>query len=254
MGPDIQNAASIHIRNLGKEYPGELGREHVFENLNISIEAGSFVCLIGRSGCGKSTLLDIISGVTEPTRGEIQFEEEGRGKENISVGYVFQDPTLLPWNTCLENIEYVHGNNPDYTDELAKHYLDMVGMSDCYNKYPTRLSGGQQQRLGVARALSIDPQVLLMDEPFSNLDEITAKKLRQELLDIWQKLQKTVVFVTHDITESIELSDRVLMLGDGEIYGDVRIPIDRPRSVDSEEFLKFRRSAIEIFESVETTE
>lgn len=254
MSPESRNAAGIQIQNLAKEYETEQNREQVFDNITVNIEAGSFVSLIGRSGCGKSTLLDIISGVGDPTSGDIKFEQDRDLTDDASIGYVFQDPTLLPWNTCVENIEYVHEDDPGYSEEVAKKYLDMVGLSDYYDTYPTRMSGGQQQRVGIARALSIDPQILLMDEPFSNLDEITAKKLRQEVLDIWQQLQKTVVFVTHDITEAIELSDRILMLGDGEIYGDVKIPIERPRSIDSEEFLKFRQSAIDTFERIQTHE
>jgi NitT/TauT family transport system ATP-binding protein len=127
----------------------------------------------------------------------------------------------------------------------------MVGLSEHYDKYPTQLSGGQQQRVGIARAFSIDPQILLMDEPFSNLDEITAENLRRELMDIWRELRKTVFFVTHDITEAIELSDRILMLGGGRIYADVEVPLERPREVDSEAFLTFRQEAIERFHSID---
>lgn len=249
-----QNAASIRVENLTKVYDTQGGQEVVFEDLNFEVEPGSFVSLIGRSGCGKSTLLNIISGVLEATSGEVRFVREQDPEEETELGHVFQDPTLLPWNTCVENIEYVHENNPDYTDDLARKYLDMVGLSDHYDKYPTRLSGGQRQRVGIARAFSIDPHILLMDEPFSALDEITAEELRAELLDLWKQLRKTVLFVTHDITEAIELSDRILMLGDGEIYGDVEIPLERPRSVDSEAFLKFRQEAIKQFQSIQTPE
>jgi len=242
-------AGRIVIENLSKEFDTSDGIEVVFEDLNIEIEPGSFVTLIGKSGSGKSTLLNIISGVLEPTAGEVRFESEGGGEAEI--GHVFQSPRLLPWDTCVRNIELVHEDNPDYIDSLAKKYLDLVGLGDHYDKYPTQLSGGQQQRVGIARALSIDPEILLMDEPFSNLDEITAESLRAELIDIWQQLNKTVFFVTHDINEAVELSDRILMLGNGEIYGDMEVPLERPRTVDSEEFLKFRQRAIEQFHSVD---
>ena len=244
------DAGWIHIEELGKVFETRAGSERVFEDVNVDIEPGSFVTLLGRSGSGKSTMLNIISNVLEPTEGQVRFEKQD-GTGEATLGHVFQSPRLLPWNTCVENIELVHENNPDYTRELAERYLDLVGLSDHYDKYPTQLSGGQNQRVGIARALSIDPEILLMDEPFSALDEITAEELRDLLLDIWKQLNKTVFFVTHDITEAIQLSDRMLMLGGGELYGDLEVPLERPREVDSDEFLRFRQKAIDHFYSVE---
>lgn len=244
------NAGWIHIDELGKEFDTKSGSERVFKDIAVDIEPGSFVTLLGRSGSGKSTMLNIVSGVLEPTEGEVRFESDS-GSNDVTLGHVFQSPRLLPWNTCVENIELVHENNPEFTRELAEEYLDLVGLSDHYDKYPTQLSGGQEQRVGIARALSIDPEILLMDEPFSALDEITAEELRALLLDIWQELDKTVFFVTHDITEAIQLSDRMLMLGDGRLYGDLEVTLDRPRRIDSDEFLKFRQRAIDRFYSVE---
>ena len=246
---EASTAGSIHVENLTKEFDTKQGHELVFEDLNFDIEPGTFVTLIGKSGSGKSTLLNIISDVLEPTSGEVRFETPDDSP--VTLGHVFQSPRLLPWNSCVENIEYVHEENPDYTDDLARQYLDLVGLAGHYDKYPGQLSGGQRQRVGIARALSIDPEVLLMDEPFSNLDEITAEELRDELMDIWQQLGKTIFFVTHDITEAIELSDRILMLGDGRIYNDYRIDLERPRSVDSAEFLKVREEALNHFHELE---
>lgn len=244
-------AGSISVDGLEKSFDTKQGSETVFEDVAFEVEPGTFVSLIGKSGSGKSTLLNIISGVLEPTAGSIEFGVQD-GDDDVDIGHVFQDPRLLPWNTCLRNIEYVHEDNPEFTSDLAKRYLDLVGLAEHYDKYPTQLSGGQQQRVGIARAFSIDPEILLMDEPFSSLDEITAGNLREELMEIWQELQKTVFFVTHDITEAIELSDRILMLGDGGIYEDVGVPLERPRNVDSDEFLQFRQEAIERFHSVDT--
>lgn len=242
---DTIQGASIHVRGLSKEFETENGAETVFEDLNFDIDSGSFTTLLGVSGSGKSTLLNILSGIMEPTSGTIEYQTQD-GSESI-IGHVFQSPRLLPWKSSIENLGFVHENNQDYSPELAKRYLDLVGLSDHYEKYPSQLSGGQKQRIGIARALSIDPDVLLMDEPFSNLDEITAEELREELLRIWRKLDKTVVFVTHDINEAVELADRILMLGKGQIYADIEVPLDRPRELDSEEFLKFRQEAIERF-------
>jgi NitT/TauT family transport system ATP-binding protein len=249
-GSDSGNkAGSIHIEDLGMVFDTQEGTERVFEGISLDIEPGSFVTLLGRSGSGKSTMLNIISDVLVPTEGRVYFESEDGG--GVTLGHVFQSPRLLPWNTAIENIEYVHEDNPDYSDETAKEYLDMVGLSGHYDKYPNQLSGGQRQRVGIARALSIDPEILIMDEPFSNLDEITAEELRKELLDIWQQLDKTVFFVTHDMTEAIQLSDRMLMLGDGEIYADLQVPLERPRQIDSDAFLQFRQRALDNFHSVQ---
>lgn len=246
---ESSTAGSIEVRNLTKEFDTKQGRELVFDDLNFRVEPGTFVTLIGKSGSGKSTLLNIVSGVLEPTSGEVSFESTD--ESSVTLGHVFQSPRLLPWNTVLENIEYVHENNPTYDAELGKRYLDMVGLSGHYDKYPSQLSGGQRQRVGIARAFSIDPEILLMDEPFSNLDEITAEELREELLGIWSRLGKTIFFVTHDITEAIELSDRILMLGNGQIFDDMTVELDRPRSVDSDEFLRTRQEAIDRFHATQ---
>ncbi|MGM0590434.1 MAG: ABC transporter ATP-binding protein [Halobacteriota archaeon] len=243
-------AGSIHIENLTKIFDTKQGYEEVFRDINTVVEPGSFTCLLGKSGAGKSTMLNIVTGILEPTEGQVRFEREG-SDEKVTLGHVFQSPRLLPWNTALQNIEFVHEHNPDYTPELGKKYLDLVGLEDHYDKYPSQLSGGQSQRVGIARALSIDPEIIIMDEPFSNLDEITAEILREELMDIWQRLNKTVFFVTHDMTEAIQLGDRLLMLGDGGMYGDVHIDMERPRQVDSEEFLKVRQDAIRTFHSID---
>lgn len=244
-------SAAIQVDGLTKEFETPERTEVVFQDISFEIEPGSFVSLVGRSGSGKSTLLNIVCGFMEPSLGQVKFESNGKFKDSVTIGHVFQEPRLLPWNTCIENIEYVHESNSNYSEEVAKQALDLVGLSDHYHKYPTQLSGGQQQRVGIARALSIDPEILLMDEPFSNLDEITAEQLREELIDIWNRLKKTVLFVTHDLTEAIVLSDRILMLGDGQLYGDLTIDLDRPRDVASNEFLRFREETLNKFHSIE---
>ena len=233
---DSSSAGAIHVTDLTKQFDTQQGHELVFEDINFDIEPGTFVTLIGKSGSGKSTILNIISGVLEPTSGEVTFDVPDDSE--VTLGHVFQSPRLLPWN-------------PEYTDELGKRYLDLVGLADHYDKYPGQLSGGQRQRVGIARALSIDPEVLLMDEPFSALDEITAETLRDELINIWQQLGKTIFFVTHDISEAIELSDRIIMLGEGRIYDDMRIDLPRPRTVDSNEFLKIRKEALDRFHAID---
>lgn len=240
----------ISVSNVSKTFDTKNGSETVFEDISFEIEPGSFTTLIGKSGSGKSTLLDIVSGILEPTSGRVEFETP-QNQGDATLGYVFQSPRLLPWETCLKNIEFVHGDNPEYSQDDGKKYLDMVDLSNHYDKYPTQLSGGQKQRVGIARAFSIDPDLLLMDEPFSALDEITAEALRSKLMELWKMFDKTVFFVTHDITEAIELSDRILMIGDGRIYDDMTVDLERPRDVDSEEFLRFRQEAIDRFHAID---
>lgn len=240
----------IIVSNVSKSFDTSEGTETVFEDVSFEIEPGSFTTLIGKSGSGKSTLLNIISDVLEPSSGKVEFEAPGDSDE-ATIGYVFQSPRLLPWESCLKNIEYVHGDNSDYSEDIGKEYLDMVDLSNHYDKYPTQLSGGQKQRVGIARAFSIDPDILLMDEPFSALDEITAEALRTKLIELWKKFGKTVFFVTHDITEAVELSDRILMLGDGRIYEDMSVDLERPRDIDSEEFLRYRQEAIDRFHAID---
>ena len=244
-------AGAIRIENLGKTFDTKQGYEKVFEGIDITVESGSFTCLLGKSGSGKSTLLNIVTGVLDPTEGQVRFEKPDASDDDVTLGHVFQSPRLLPWKTALQNIEVVHLNNPEYTDELGKQYLDLVGLESHYDKYPSQLSGGQEQRVGIARALSIDPEILIMDEPFSNLDEITAEELRRELMEIWHDLEKTVFFVTHDMSEAIQLGDRLLMLGKGQIYGDVSVGLSRPREVNSDEFLRIRAEAIDRFHSID---
>lgn len=248
------DAAGIHIDNLTHQFDTDQGQELVFEDVSVEIDPGSFVTLVGKSGSGKSTMMNIMSGILSPTEGSVWFEVNGTRKDDITIGHVFQSPRLLPWETCIDNIEYVHEDNDDFSEEIAKEYLDLVDLSKQYDSYPTRLSGGQKQRVGIARALSIDPEILLMDEPFSDLDEITAEGLRKEIIDIWQTLGKTVFFVTHDMTEAVQLSDRILMLGNGRIYEDMSINLDRPRDISSEEFIKVRQEAVSRFHSVDDGE
>jgi NitT/TauT family transport system ATP-binding protein len=202
---------TISLRNVAKEYrlPGG-ERLKVLDGITFDIAAGTFNSVVGPSGCGKSTLLGLIAGLDQPTSGNISS-----GSRRPHVGFVFQQPRLLNWRTVTDNValplEHAPLSKAERRDR-AQHYLKLVGLSGCEDYYPLQLSGGMQQRAAIARALAIDPEVLLMDEPFSGLDEWTARHLREELTRIWQQTGKTVVFVTHSIGEAIFLSQQILIV------------------------------------------
>jgi NitT/TauT family transport system ATP-binding protein len=221
--------AVLTVNHLAKTFNiGTPRASRVLDDISFEVRGQTFVSIVGPSGCGKSTLLNIISGVEEHTSGDIRLTSDD-GKP-ARMGYVFQDPRLLPWRSVMRNMMYVQDDQSDTTVARAKRYLDMVGPSKNADFYPGQLSGGMQQRVGIARAFAVEPDLLLMDEPFSHLDAITARGLRAQLQDIWAQSKKTVVFVTHDVVEAVELSDRIIVLQPGgRIYEDITIDLPRPR-------------------------
>ena len=221
--------AVLTVRDLCKTFNvGTPRASRVLDNISFEVKGQTFVSIVGPSGCGKSTLLNIISGVEEHTSGHISLESDTGGAARM--GYVFQDPRLLPWRSVMKNMMYVQDDHDDDTVERARRYLDMVGLTKNADFFPGQLSGGMQQRVGIARAFAVEPDLLLMDEPFSHLDAITARGLREQLQDIWSQSKKTVVFVTHDVVEAVELSDRIIVLQPGgRIYEDITIDLPRPR-------------------------
>jgi NitT/TauT family transport system ATP-binding protein len=222
----------ISITNLSKYFPIGKGKpdKRVLENVSFNVTESSFTTIVGPSGCGKSTLLNILAGTEPQTSGQITIAHEGHGEAR--VGYVFQAPRLLPWMSVMDNMMFVRPAEVDKTEYRARaeHYIEVVGLQKEHKTYPLALSGGMQQRAGIARALAIDPDVLLMDEPFSHLDEITAENLRAELWRIWSETQKTILFVTHDLNEGILLADRILVFGrNGKMLDDWTNDLPRPR-------------------------
>ncbi|WP_416841258.1 ABC transporter ATP-binding protein [Haloferax sp. DFSO52] len=204
------------------------------DNVSLEIEDQEFVTIVGPSGCGKTTFLRILDGLIEPTSGEILIGDEPVVGSGQNRGMVFQSFNLFPWRTVKSNIEFgleCRGDNKNERQELAQEYLELVGLKGFGNSYPHELSGGMQQRVGLARALAIDPEILLMDEPFGALDAQTREVMQTELLKIWSRNQKTVLFITHDIDEAIYLSDRIIVFTDrpGKIDIIEEVPIERPR-------------------------
>jgi NitT/TauT family transport system ATP-binding protein len=202
--------------------------------LNLTVRTGEFVSLLGPSGCGKSTALRIIAGLSDPTSGSVHVEGRGARDRSHLIGFVFQEPTLMPWASVRKNVRLpLDLTRISRGDARARvdQALAQVGLLEFAEVYPRELSGGMKMRVSLARALVTDPDILLMDEPFAALDEITRFRLNNDLLTLWRKLRKTVVFVTHSVFESVYLSQRVLIMTTrpGRIARDVRIDADEPR-------------------------
>jgi len=219
---------AITLTNVAKEHVLANGqRLRVLDDISFEIEDHSFTSILGPSGCGKSTILNLIAGLENHSSGKISIEGD-------RIGFVFQQSRLLNWRTVVENVILPleqQNFERDAVRKLAEKYLALVGLAGYENYYPLQLSGGMQQRVAIARALAIDPDILLMDEPFSGLDEITARKLRQELLRIWQETGKTILFVTHSINESIFLSQQILIVSakPARIFKRATIDLPYPR-------------------------
>lgn len=215
----------------------------VLENINLEVGDGEFVCLLGPSGCGKSTLLSAIAGFLKPTGGEIRIDGEAvRGPDPRRI-FVFQERGVFPWLTVEGNIGFGLARlSRAERAQRINHYIRMVGLEGFEKSYPHELSGGMKQRVEVARALAVNPDVLFLDEPFGALDSITRMVMRSELLRIWQAERKTILFVTHDIDEAVQLADRVVVMSarPGRIQQIVQIDIAHPRDISSPRYLELR--------------
>ena len=225
----------IRIDRVSKTYRAIDGRMvAALRDVTVEIRPNEFVCLIGKSGCGKTTLLNMIAGFVTPSTGEIRLGEERIAGPGKGKGVVFQQFGLFPWLTARRNIEFAckqRGMPPAERSRVARELMALVRLTGFEDKYPYELSGGMQQRVAIARTLALDPKVLLMDEPFGALDEMTRIDMQQELLRIWAAQRKTVVFVTHSVSEAVCLSDRVIVLkaNPGSLKAEYVIDLPRPR-------------------------
>ena len=228
----------IEVQNVEMVFSTKKGRFHALREIDLSVAKGEFVTLIGHSGCGKSTLLNLIAGLTLPTSGVLLCDNREIAAPGPERGVVFQNHSLLPWLTCFENVhlavERVFGatESKAQLDARTTAALELVGMSHALPKRPHEISGGMKQRVGIARALSMEPKVLLMDEPFGALDALTRAHLQDELLRIVAATQSTVVMVTHDVDEAVLLSDRIVMMTNGPAatIGEIlQVRLARPR-------------------------
>ena len=229
----------VHLENVGMAFESKKGRFVALKEVNLTLRQGEFVSLIGHSGCGKSTVLNIIAGLLNPTTGvalALGREIDGPGPERAVV---FQNHSLLPWLTCFDNVYlavervFAGKENKAQLKERTEAALNMVGLSHAMHKYPNEVSGGMKQRVGIARALSMQPQVLLLDEPFGALDALTRAHLQDELIGIVQQTQATAVMVTHDVDEAVLLSDRIVMMTNGPAatIGEI-LTVDLPHPRD----------------------
>ena len=236
------------IQGLNKHFDNS--DKATLNEIDLEIESGEFVCIVGASGCGKSTLLNLGAGLEKPTGGKILLD----GKEVTGPGadrtVMFQEHGLFPWLNVIENVKFgmkLAGVPKDEQEQKAMHYLKMVHLED-YKDYPIhQISGGMRQRTALARALTMDSKVLLMDEPFSALDKQTSNRLREELQRIWMETKKTILFITHSVEEAVYLGDRVVALSPdtGRIASIISIDIERPRHVYSPEFVELRHKIME---------
>jgi NitT/TauT family transport system ATP-binding protein len=230
---------------------------HALKDVNLQVHSGEFLSLVGPSGCGKSTFLYILAGLNKKTSGKACINSQEITGPALDRGIIMQAYALFPWRTIQKNVEFgleVKKLPKKERAEIAKEFIELVGLSDFADRYPYELSGGMKQRIAIARALAYDPDVLLMDEPFAAVDEQTRGNLQSELLRIWSRTNKTVVFVTHSIEEAVYLSDRVAVMtpGPGTIRGIVEIGLPRPRDEaikNTPEFAEFRNKVWTLLQS-----
>lgn len=226
---------AIRVNNLSLTFADKNGGLRALQNVSFDVARQEFVCILGPSGSGKTTLLRVIAGLLKPTRGEIMFEDTPEALHPPRVGLVFQQANLMPWRTALENIilplELV-GIPSEQARPRAEELIAQVGLQGFENSWPRDLSGGMAQRVAIARSLIQDPDLLLLDEPFGSLDALTREKMGAELLQLWQARRKTVIMVTHSISEALLLSDRVLVLSSrpGTVVMDLPVLLPRPRN------------------------
>ncbi len=232
----------IDIQNLSLTFQTADAPVFALSNIDLQVRAGEFVSLIGPSGCGKTTLMRIVADLEQPTEGSVAVNgvspREARLKR--AYGYIFQSSALYPWRNVLRNVELPHeimGVSKEEREAKARRYLELVGLKGFEKKFPWQLSGGMQQRVSIARALSFDPQLLLMDEPFGALDEITRDRMNEELLQIWEKTRKTVIFVTHSIDEAVLLSTKIVVMSarPGRIIDVIDSTLPAKRTLDTRE-------------------
>lgn len=239
---------SLVIKNLCKHF--ENSEDATLNEINLEVSDGEFVCIVGASGCGKSTLLNLVAGLITPTSGQIFLNDKEITGPGADRTVMFQEHGLYPWLNVIDNVKFgmkLAGISNEEQEEKAVHYLEMVGLLE-YRDYPIhQISGGMKQRTALARALTMDSAVLLMDEPFSALDKQTSNRLREELQRIWMQTKRTILFITHSVEEAVYLGDRVVVLTPDreQEMNIISIGLERPRHIYSQEFVDLRHQILE---------
>ena len=249
-----QRPVALQVKDLCKEFETPQGKVTALQNINFKVHKREFICVIGPSGCGKSTLIRILAGLETQSSGQMLLEGKEVHGPGPDRGMVFQGYTLFPWLTVKKNVMFGlerSGYGRDQAAEEARQWIDLVGLSKFENSYPHQLSGGMKQRVAIARALANQPGILLMDEPFGALDAQTRAKMQSYLMEIWQNIDITILFITHDLDEAIYLADRILVLKahPGEVQEIIEVPVPQPRSPEqllSPEFLATKQRLEEL--------
>ena len=249
-------AVGLHVElsNVTKVYEDPPQLVTALKDISFHVNEGEFLCIVGPSGCGKSTLLRMIAGLDRPSSGQIRFRGDLLTAPHSKISMVFQSFALLPWRTVIQNVEFgleVQGRPKKDRAEVAMDLLEMVGLKGSENLFPKQLSGGMKQRVGIARALAIDPEVVLMDEAFSAIDEFTAEALRSEVAEIHHETRKTFLLVTHNLPEAIELADRILVLSSrpAKVKSIVGVEMERPRTQTDSEFVTIHRDIFALLQA-----
>ena len=248
----------VSVRNLSKTYPGRNRNQiAVFNNLDLDIHPEEFICIVGPSGCGKTTFIKIIDGLAPASSGSVYVNGKEVSEPDFDRAFVFQADSLYPWRTVLDNIVFgleIKGIDRKERYPRARELIKMIGLSGFESHYPHELSGGMRQRVNLARALAVDPEIILMDEPFAALDAQTREVMQQELLKLWLNNRKTVLFITHQIDEAVYLADRVIVFSarPSRIKADFRVDIPRPRQLSVKRSPKFLEYVGEIWNLIES--
>jgi NitT/TauT family transport system ATP-binding protein len=249
----------MELKNVCKEYGQAEQSIPAIEDVSFTLDRGEFACLVGPSGCGKSTLLKMAAGLDKPTSGQIRFCGQPVNGPHRKISMVFQSFALFPWRTVSANVGYgleVQGVPKSERIDSVQKYLDMVGLAGYGHFYPKQLSGGMKQRVGIARALAVDPEVILMDEAFSAIDEFTAETLREEVAEIHAETEKTFMLVTHNLIEAVELADKIIVLSSrpARVKKILDVDLERPRDRTHSEFVNTHKSIFALLkEELEST-
>jgi NitT/TauT family transport system ATP-binding protein len=248
--------AKLELRNVSMVYSQRGKPFAAVRDVSLQVEAGQFISIVGASGCGKTTLLRIVDGLITPTRGQVWVDGQAVNRPGPDRGFVFQQDALFPWRTLLDNVIFgleIQGRSRKESRERAAGLLSLIGLDGFEHHFPHELSGGMRQRANLARALTIDPDVLLMDEPFASLDAQTREIMQSELLRIWRSNRKTVLFVTHQIDEAVYLADRVVVMTSrpGQVKAVLDIDIPRPRDLSVKRSPAFLELVDEIWKMIE---